>query len=144
MSAIAVLLVLSISNLSAEGLASMTTVNRKNVTSVDFHRLDVIRKSQNGKSYIAIEVRPDEAHPFSNCSVTIYEKDGEKILLQFDPTIRQAPKRKDLPKGSRVYFHVADEMIDDVEIRYHLRAKGSQSHVFTIPRGQVAIISNLR
>jgi hypothetical protein len=131
-------------HLLAEGIASMTTVTRENATSLDHHRLDVVRRSQRGKSYIAIEVRPVEERPFIGCSVTIYDKSGEKILLQFDPTIGQAPKRKGLPKGARVYFHIADEMVDGVEIRYHLHANEFQSHVFTIPRGQVAKIANLR
>ena len=122
----------------------MTTVTRENATSLKHHRMDLVRKSQRGKSFIAIEVRPVEGHPFNGCSVTVFEKGGEKILLQFDPTVGQAPKRNGLSKGARVYFHVADEMVDDVEIRYHLHANQHQSHVFTIPRGQVGKIANLR
>lgn len=138
------LLLLWVSNLLAEGLASTTTVTRANATSLDFHRLDVIRRSQNGKSFIAIEVRPAAAHPFSSCSVTVYDKNGDKILLQFDPTVGRTPKRKDLPEGFRAIFHVADELVDEVQIRYHLHANEFQSHVFTIPRGQVGKIANLR
>ncbi len=142
--AFAILSGLSTPHLLAEGIASMTTVTRENATSLEHHRLDVVRKSQKGKSYIAIEVRPSEGRPLIGCSVTIYDKSGEKILLQFDPAVGQAPKRKDLPKGARVYFHIADEMVDGVKIRYHLHANEYQSHVFTIPRGQVAKIANLR
>ena len=142
--AFAVLSGLSTPQLLAEGIASMTTVTRENATSLKHHRLDVIRKSQRGRSYIVVEVRPVEGCPFIGCSVKVYDGSGEKTLLQFDPAIGQAPKRKDLSKGARVYFHVADEMVDDVEIRYHLHANEYQSHVFTIPRLQVAKIANLR
>lgn len=123
----------------------MTEVTRANATSLDYHRLDVVRKSQSGKSYIAIEVRPVAGNPFTGCSVTVYDKKGEKILLQFDPTVELAPTRKGAAKGGqRVHFHIADDMVDNVEIRYHLHANEFQSHVFTIPRGTVAKIANLR
>lgn len=128
----------------AEGIASMTSVTRQNATSLKHHRLDVIRKSQRGKSYVAIEVRPAEGHPFLACSVTIHDGRGERILLQFDPAVGQAPARDTLPGGSRVYFHVTDDLIDGVEVRYHLHANAIQSHVFTIPPGQLAKIANLR
>ena len=131
-------------HLRAEGIASMTTVKRENATKLEHHRLDLVLKSQRGKSYIEIEIRPIEEGGFGNCSVTVYDKKGEKILLQFDPKIGQASKREGLSKGTRVYFHIADDLVDSLEIRYHISANEFRSHVYTIPRGQVTKIANLR
>ena len=120
----------------------MTSVTLENRRDLDHHVLAGIRISQRGKSYIALIVRPDEKHPLIGCSVTIYDKTGEKILVQVDPTIGQAKKLEGLPDGSRVYFHVADELVDSVRIMYHLHATGFKAHVFTIEKGMLGKLAN--
>ncbi|NNC89055.1 MAG: hypothetical protein HKN82_11405 [Akkermansiaceae bacterium] len=129
--------------LGAEGIASMTEITRENAKKLDYHGLAVIRKSQLGKSYIALIIRPRREHPFGTCGVTIYDKTGKQILFQVDPRVGPAPDLKGFPDGSRIYFHVADELVDDIEVRYHLSANQHQSHVFTIPRGQLGKVANL-
>lgn len=130
-----------LTQVSAEGIASMTTVTLENAKQLEHHGLAVIRRSQNGKSYIALIIRPTKGHPLISCNVRLYDKRGEKILFQIDPKIGSAPKIDGLPDGARVYFHVADDLVSDVQIRYHLDANESQSHVFTIPLGQLARIA---
>ena len=122
----------------------MTTVTGANAKDLDHHGLAVIRKSKpGGKSYIALIVRPHKEHPFLNCTVTIFDQSGERILFRVDPAIGRAPKIEGLPEGSRVYFNVADEFVDRVEIRCHLNQDEFTSHVFTIPRGQLGKVANL-
>jgi hypothetical protein len=119
----------------AEGVASMTEVTAANGKTLAHHSLEVKCSSQHGKSFVELMVRPDGNTPFSACDVTIYNEDGKKIMAQFDPKIDKAPGKAGLPDGSRVFFHVADELIDHVQLRYHLRANETQSHVFTIKPG---------
>ena len=51
--------------------------------------------------------------------------------------VHQAQKLKGLPDGRRVYFHVADELVDQVGIMYHLSADEMRSHVFWIKPGEL-------
>jgi hypothetical protein len=127
----------------AEGVASMTTVTAANGKSLAHHGLAVICKSQHGKTFVDLVFRPQKETPFVACSITIYDRAGEKILVQVDPEIHRAPKLKGAPDGSRVFFHVADELVDGVEIMYHLRANEIQSHVFTIKRGELQKVADL-
>jgi hypothetical protein len=121
----------------AEGIASMTTVSAANGKALAHHGLAVTCRSQHGKTFVDLIIRPQKETPFRACSITIYDKNGEKILVQIDPEIHRATKLKGSPDGSRVFFHVADELVDCVEIRYHLRAGEIQSHVFTIDKGEL-------
>jgi hypothetical protein len=127
----------------AEGVTSMTTVTAANGKSLAHHGLAVICRSQHGKSFVDLVFRPQKETPFVACSVAIYDKAGEKILVQVDPEIHRAPKLEGAPDGSRVFFHVADELVDGVEVRYHLRAGENQTHVFTIKRGEIRKVANL-
>ena len=126
----------------AEGIASMTNVTAANGKSLAHHGLAVICKSQHGKTFVDLVFRPQKETPFVACSITIYDKAGEKILVQVDPEIHRAPKLEGAPDGSRVFFHVADDLVDGVEIRYHLRAH-EQHHVFTIKRGELRRLAAL-
>jgi hypothetical protein len=127
----------------AEGVASMTTVTAANGKSLAHHGLAVICKSQHGKTFVDLVFRPQKETPFVACSITIYDKAGEKILVQVDPEIRRAAKLEGAPDGSRVFFHVADEFVDHVEIRYHLDSNDTQTHVFTIKRGELRKLAEL-
>ena len=138
------LLVISTTQLMGEGLASSTTVTRKNATSLKHHRLDIVRSSQSGKSYIAIEVRDVADNLKVDCFVTIYERESNKILVQFDSKAGIAPARDGLGQGSRAYFYVSDELLGDVKVTYHLPANKTQSHYFIVPRGSLGKLSNLR
>ena len=144
MKTILVLFVLTLAApLHGEGIASMTDVTAGNANKLKHHGLAVIRKSQLGKSYIALIIRPQKETPLGSCSVTIYHKSGKQILFQVDPIIGSAPKLQGLPDGSRISFHVTDDLLNDIEIRYHLIANARQSHVFTIPRGHLAEVAKL-
>lgn len=125
----------------AEGVASMTDVTAANCKTLAHHGLEVKRRSQHGKSSVELMVRPDEKTPFIALDVTIHNEDGKKIMAQFDPKIDKAPGKAGLPDGSRVFFHVADELIDRIQIRYHLRANENQTHVFTIKPGDLQGLS---
>jgi len=136
-------LLLTSSTTFAEGVASMTNVTAANCKNLPHHGLAVICKSQRGKTFVDLVVRSNPKHPFGNCSVTIHDKDGRKVLVQVDPVIRKASRLAGLPEGRRVYFHVADELVDRTEIRYHLHANEFQSHVFTIKMGELRKLAAL-
>lgn len=140
---ISLILLLTIPTVTAEGIASMTTVTASNGKDLQHHGLAVICKSQNGKTFVDMIFRANPKTPFSGCSVTVYDLDGKKVLLQIDPEIRAASRLKGLPEGKRVFFHVADEFVDRIQIRYHLSANAMQSHVFTIPQGGLEKLANL-
>lgn len=125
----------------AEGVASMTEVTATNVNQLAHHSLELKCSSQHGKSFVEMMIRPDEKTPFAACDVTIFNEDGKKILAQFDPKIDKAPGKAGMPAGSRVAFHVADGLIDHIQIRYHLRANENQTHVFTIKPGALRGLS---
>lgn len=127
----------------AEGVASMTSVTAANGKSLPHHGLAVICKSQHGKTFVDLVFRPRKETPFVACSLTIHDKTGEKILLQVDPEIHRASRLEGAPEGSRVFFHVADGLVDGVEIRYQLRANENQRHVFTIERGELQKVADL-
>ena len=75
-------------------------------------------------------------------SVVIFGEDKKEILAQFDPRCGQANKIKGLPKGARVIFEVADHLVDQVEIMYHLPADGGErSHLFQIEPGQLGEVA---
>jgi hypothetical protein len=111
----------------AEGVASMTSITTENRGKLDFHTLRVETKSQHGRTSIALFIKTEEKHPLTHCSVTIHAADGKAILAQFDPDLR----------SPRVYFYVADELVKNVSIMYHLDATGLTSHVFQIKAGEV-------
>lgn len=127
----------------AEGVASMTMVTAENGKRLDYHGLAVICKSSNGKTFVDLVFRPQKETPFTGCSLAIYSEDGERTLLRIEPVIRRASRIKGLPEGSRVSFHVADELVDQVEMRYHLHANDFQSHVFTIKKGELGKLAKL-
>ncbi len=120
----------------------MTTVTAANGKSLAHHGLAVICKSEHGKTFVDLVFRPQKETPFVACSITIYDRAGKKILVQVDPEIHRAPKFEGAPDGSRVFFDVADDLVDGVEIRYHLRAN-EQHHVFTIKRGELRRLAAL-
>lgn len=137
------LLVITVPSLFAEGVASMTVVTAVNGKSLAHHGLAVICKSQHGKTFVDLTIRPAKENPLVSCSITIYDKAGDKILFQIDPEIRRAPRLVGAPEGSRVYFHVADEFLDHVEIMYHLHANETQAHVFRVQRGELRKLAAL-
>lgn len=119
----------------AEGVASMTSVTTENQGHLDFHTLAVKVKSEHGKTSIALHIKADEKHPFTRCSVTIFGADGKEILVQFDPDLQGNP-------ANPVYFHVADHLVANVAIMYHLAAENRlQSHVFRIALGEISKLS---
>lgn len=140
---ISLIFLLTIPTVIAEGIASMTTVTASNGKDLQHHGLAVICKSQNGKTFVDLIFRANPKTPFSGCSVTVYDLKGEKILLQIDPEVRGALRLKGLPDGKRIFFHVADEFVDRIKIRYHLSASTMQSHVFTIPPGGLKELAKL-
>lgn len=113
--------------LCAEGIASMTSITSSNLNKLDFHTLRVETKSQNGETSIALFIKTDEKHPLTSCSVTIHAADGKTALAQFDPKLG----------GERIYFFVADELVKNVAIMYHLRATEVTKHVFKVNAGEV-------
>lgn len=119
----------------AEGVASMTAVTAASRSSLSHHELTVVCRSQKGRTFVDLTFRPKKDTPFVACSITIYDKAGDKILLQIDPEIRRIQKLEGGSDGARVYFHIADELVDGAQIRYHLRANENQTHVYTIERG---------
>lgn len=127
----------------AEGFASITTVTAANGKNLDHHRLAVSCKSQNGKAFVHLVFRPNDNTPFTNCSVTIYDDKGKNILVEFNPLIDEATTEKGLPAGRSIRFHVADELVDRIEIRYYLHANDYQSHAFTIGRGELKKLAKL-
>lgn len=137
------LIVMLIPAAHAEGIASMTNVTAENGKSLEHHGLAVICKSQEGKTFVDLIFRAEKETPFTSCSITVYDQSGKKILLQIDPEIQRAGKIKGLPEGKRIYFHIADEFLDQVEIMYHLHANKFQSHVFRIQQGQLSKLAKL-
>lgn len=112
----------------AEGVASMTNITPENVSKLDFHILRVETKSQQGRTSIALFIKTAKNHSLTNCSVTIHAAGSKAILAQFDPDLR----------GQSVYFYVADELVKNVSIRYHLEAlEREKTHVFQIQAGEV-------
>ena len=140
---LALILVVTMPTALAEGVASMTSVTASNGKNLDHHGLAVICRSQRGKTFVDLIFRANPKTPFTNCSITIYDEKGKRILVQIDPEIHQASRLKGLPAGKRVHFHVADEFVDRIEIMYHLNANKFQSHVFTIKKGNLKKLAGL-
>lgn len=126
-----------------EGIASMTSVTATNGKALTHHGLAVSCRSQSGKTFVSLTIRPHEKTGLVRCSVTIYDEKGERILVQIDPVANKAPKLKGLPDGSRTHFHVADELVDRIQVRYLLPANEFQSHVYTIKRGELGKLAKL-
>lgn len=120
--------------LSAEGVASMTTVSSSNRSQLDFHTLRVETKSQSGRTSIALFIKTDEKHPLTHCGLTIHAADGKAILAQFEPRLG----------SERIYFYVADELVKNVAILYHLPAAEVTSHVFRINAGEIGKLAKTR
>ena len=121
----------------------MTIVTAENGKSLEHHGLAVICKARDGKTFVSLVFRPSKKTPFTGCSLTIRSKGDERILMQIDPAIGRALRVKGLPDGSRVSFHIADELVEEMEVLYHLYASKLQSHVFVIKRGELRKLSKL-
>jgi len=113
----------------AEGFASMTMVTPENQEKLAHHNLRVTRNSHDGTSYISILVKAEKEHPLRSVDVTIFDKDGKKALVNFE----LRPDGNSNPIG----FHVADALVDKIQLRYFLHANRFQSHLVTIEAGKL-------
>lgn len=127
----------------AEGIASMTDVTSTNGKTLDHHSLEVHCRTQHGRTTVDLQIRPDEKSPLSTCDVVIYAEDGKRELVRFTPAIGNALTEGGASRGSRVLFYVSEKMIDQIEIRYHLRANENQTHLFAIKAGELRGLSKL-
>ncbi|WP_035601632.1 hypothetical protein [Haloferula sp. BvORR071] len=110
--------------LRAEGLASITPITVENAAKLPYHSLKVGLKSQRGMTTVSLHIQAGADTPYSGCSVTILREGGPADAIA----------RFDVASGSPlpVSFEVADELVGQLQIRYHLQANDAQGHYFTI------------
>jgi hypothetical protein len=137
------LLVMMAPSAFAMGVASNSMVTANNARSLPLHTLEVKCRSRNGTSIVDVIFRPQKENPFVICSVSIFDKKGEKKLITFTPLDYKTPKVDGVADGSCIYFEVADELVDSVEIAYKLQASMYSLHYFTIKNGELRKIAQL-
>ena len=125
--AVALICPVFVPDVIAEGVASMTEVTAENRDALLHHTLKVSLKSQRGRTGVSLFIKPEEETPLTSCSVTIYSGTDKKVLGRFDISVHSRP----------LFFEVADELVDNVKIRYSLHANEGQSHIYTINAGEL-------
>ena len=138
--ALAILLALAAqAGIRAEGLASWTTVTAKNRDKLPHHSLEVTCKpGAPGVTRVVIYIGADEGHPLEDASVKVFRKESREY-----PYLAKWQQAISAGKPPHLYFHVADDLLDRVEVAYMLDAGGEQSHRFTIKPGELQKLARL-
>lgn len=108
-----------------EGIASVSDVTAANRTVLKLHQLKVILKERKGLTSIHLHVTPKGSR-LALCDVVIHRAgQGDDVVVarfSLDPSHRPMP------------LWVANELVDEVAITYHLVDEAGD-HVFQIKRG---------